>query len=938
MGVVDLSSEVVVLPGSRAGRRLLELLVSEAEGRGSTVVPPRILTAGAVPELFYRSARPRPPSLVRWRSWVGALQSLSEEELGVLTPRPPRPHDLPGWMALAREFDNLHQELGAELLTCREVASRCGGELTYDDSDRWVILSKVQEGAMAWLEEGGWEDRERARARVLREGRARGGFGAEEVPLPLRMNLVATPELPGVVRRFLARALERSDLPSGWLRVLLLGSEGDEGGFREDGSLEVDVWRAREIPLSGGELRAVGGPVDQGAAAVQAVSRVAPACGSDEVVVSSADPEVFPYLELAFAEAGASTRRGSGRPLRGTPLQTLLRGMAAHLRAGRAESFAALVRHPELEGWFHAGGIPIGRGLSALDRYREGHLPYQVDGRPLEGGRGAGGEESRLVEGLRARLEALLAPFRGVHPLREWGDPVVALLTALYGDRPFREDRLRDRPLLAALERIGAVLDELSADPRVGGSTYPGWGILQLLADLLAQESFPELPTPAAIELLEPLELPLDDAPVLVLAGVNEPHFPSTEQGHPFLPDALRERVGLPGNRARHARDAYLLSAALRGRREWHILCGRRSAGGDPLRPSRLLLTGSPREVALRTRELLAGGGESPRHRSSSPPSAPPLSLPPERALPLPEGAIRVPVSSFGLLLQSPYLWVLNHLYRLRVPESEATELTPLTFGSLLHHALEALARELRSEEREERLAEGLVAHLHDEALRRFGSRRSPALRVQLAQAERRLRRAAEVEAQSRALGWFPVGAELSLPQEGILMEVEGREFRLTGRVDRVDQHREGRWRLLDYKTGDLVKEPERAHRTAQGVWLDLQLPLYAALLGSFESAGGDRLPVNERLPVGESELPDVGYFALPRALADTRIDLATWGWGEIEEAMEVARGALASLAGSEVLHDPNAPLPDERHPLAPLLGAGILRSPEGEDEEGESE
>ncbi len=51
-GQLDLQKVVLALPGGRAGRRLLEILVAEAERRQLQLCPPRMVTAGKLPELL----------------------------------------------------------------------------------------------------------------------------------------------------------------------------------------------------------------------------------------------------------------------------------------------------------------------------------------------------------------------------------------------------------------------------------------------------------------------------------------------------------------------------------------------------------------------------------------------------------------------------------------------------------------------------------------------------------------------------------------------------------------------------------------------------------------------------------------------------------------------------------------------------------------------
>ncbi|HLU47279.1 MAG TPA: hypothetical protein VK116_04315, partial [Planctomycetota bacterium] len=50
---LDLSTVIVAVPGARAGRRLLELLVERAEQEGRDLIAPEIRTIGELPERLY---------------------------------------------------------------------------------------------------------------------------------------------------------------------------------------------------------------------------------------------------------------------------------------------------------------------------------------------------------------------------------------------------------------------------------------------------------------------------------------------------------------------------------------------------------------------------------------------------------------------------------------------------------------------------------------------------------------------------------------------------------------------------------------------------------------------------------------------------------------------------------------------------------------------
>ena len=80
-GTADLRNIIAVVPGGRAGRRLLEILVEHAEQKSWTILPPRIVTVGQLAELLYVAKKPFAGSLVQQLAWVKALRSMTADEL-----------------------------------------------------------------------------------------------------------------------------------------------------------------------------------------------------------------------------------------------------------------------------------------------------------------------------------------------------------------------------------------------------------------------------------------------------------------------------------------------------------------------------------------------------------------------------------------------------------------------------------------------------------------------------------------------------------------------------------------------------------------------------------------------------------------------------------------------------------------------------------------
>ena len=116
-GMLDLQQAIVVVPGGRAGRRLLELLVDQVEARQLALVPPQIVTMGQLPELLYDTPRPLAPVLTQQLAWVAALRHTERHIVAPLTSSLPADHDLFAWLAFGERLATLHYELAGEGLS-----------------------------------------------------------------------------------------------------------------------------------------------------------------------------------------------------------------------------------------------------------------------------------------------------------------------------------------------------------------------------------------------------------------------------------------------------------------------------------------------------------------------------------------------------------------------------------------------------------------------------------------------------------------------------------------------------------------------------------------------------------------------------------------------------------------------------------------------------
>jgi len=842
-GPLDLSRTLVVVPTRQAGRRLRAALAELAQGQRQAVFPPQVDTPDKL--LLSGSGDPTASAVEVLLAWSEVFRELDLAAFREVFPLDPPLRDFAWSLRLADQFTALQSELAEGGLRLGQVVAQTGGD--FPEVARWQQLAAL---------ETRFDQKLASRSRRDPQAAKIAGAAAPP-PLPEYDRLVFLAVPDPLALAVAVAAARGGDLS---VEVVVWAPESEGDAFDAWGRPLEAVWLERRLELADFERR-VRLSADPSAQADR-IAGLARGYGQPDglLAVGVADSEVGPPLESALARAGLASFDPEGRPRRRDELFPLLSALAALAREPSFDALATLARCPDFLRYLGAKLGPSfspAQWLQGLDELRRRHLPVDLAAAQAHAGElekyPALGPALAAIQDLRLHL--------GVRPFAEGA---AACLAAIFGGRRFNLERPEDVQRVQSAE---AWSDLLRACAEAGAALEPadGWDLaLKLFGEAHRTEDKPA----EALELQGWLELPWEDAPHLVVAGCNDGKVPTAIVGDPFLPEALREKLGLRTNAARFARDNYLLAAlaasrATSGRLD--LLVGRASAAGEPLRPSRLLLACSDADLPGRVKFLFrptpAARPTPPWHRAwrLDPPIQAPLR--------------RLSVTAFRDYLQCPFRFYLKHVLRWSTFDPQKSELDASDFGNLCHAALEKMGGDpLYRDSIDERALREFLLHSLDEVVRaRYGRELTLPLVIQVESARQRLGRAAAVQARQRQEGW-----RIDRTEQAFDLEIHG--LRVTGKIDRIDQSVEGgHWRLLDYKTSDRAVPPGPAHfRKARGsredapefarfriageerVWTDLQLPLYLDALSRSLSAP-----------------PIAGYFNLPKAVAETSV--LTW-------------------------------------------------------------
>jgi hypothetical protein len=778
----DMRGLRVGLPGSRAARRLMERL---ARRMGVAWRPPEISTAGKlVDELLLLSGNAA-ERLARTLAWERALRELPKEKLLRLVARVPAEADDRSWARLAEDARTLFGVLSADGLDFRHVAE--SSALPSSEVERFETLAEAQEAMAAALARAGRVDPHLERLAAIERGAVR---------TALEVVLVGVVDMNELQRRTFQLVGDR-------LSALVFAPASEADAFDELGCLQVAHWKDRDVPLPIERWSVVGSPEDQACETLAILGEWNGRHAAEEVSIGIGDSEVRPHLVRALREQGVVPRDAAGTPIESTRPLLLLEAVAAFC-AGRAfDSYASPSPSPGPRGALRARpALATAEPAASLDAYLARHLPARVDGVWLGSARA---ELARMHAGVLAILGDL-ADDRA-RTLSAWPAAIRALLTAVYGERVLDEDLEHDRVLAGALQKIGTVLAEIESLPDTLSPSTSGASALRRLLGALRGEHVPPAPSrpgEPSIELLGWLELPLDDAPALIVTGFEEGRIPESARADAWLPDSLRRALHIEDDARRVARDVFAATLCCKTRADYAFVSGRKSSAGDPLFPSRLAFHVPAEEVALRMRKALEPRG-APAVEEPAPARA--------RALPRKPGTSpprTFHVTAFRKYLESPYLFYLGCVLGLETFDHDGRELDPPGFGNLAHDVLQVLGRdELGAESDVRKIDAALQAELARIAQDRFGAHPLPAVELQIAQLGWRLRFVAERQAARAAAGWRIHRVEWA-PEQPVTLDVDGDAITLTGRIDRIDVHADGRWAILDYKTGEKVDLPEK--------------------------------------------------------------------------------------------------------------------------------
>ncbi|HEX3208274.1 MAG TPA: double-strand break repair protein AddB, partial [Geminicoccaceae bacterium] len=411
----------------------------------------------------------------------------------------------------------------------------------------------------------------------------------------------------------------------------------------------------------------------------------------------------------------------------------------------------------------------------------------------------------------------------------------------------------------AAANLFAELLETAEAALPILPAAYPG-ALAQLMA---ARPVRPRAPRHPRLNIWGQLEGRLQHADLLLLGGLNEGVWPRFVDPGPWLSGSMREALGLSPIERRIGLAAHDFAAAAAA---GAVVLSRaeKDAQGSPTVPSRWL---------VRLKTLLAGSGAPGLADSSwqawarlddvpvARPEPRPAPKPPLRARPR-----ALSVSDIAVWMADPYALYAKRILGLRALEALEADPGALERGIIVHRVLERFVRDYPGDLPAD--AERRLLDLGRTLFEVFSHR--PQVMALWWPRFEQIARWVILEERARRTQLLEIMTEV----EGRL-ELDGLDFVLKARADRLERLPDGRLTVIDYKTGALPKPADVLAGLAP------QLPLEAAMVEAGAFRGLEPAAVAELLfwrlkgdeTGGEAQPPSTGAASelAARALAGLR-------------------------------------------------------------------
>ena len=244
---LDLSKVILVFPGRRASRRMLELLVQRGGSKWPAMLPPRMVTFGQFPELLYPQRQKLADDLTQLLVWRKALYAVPAHEIRAALPNRPDENSVSSWLALCESLRKQHNELAEDGMEFDEVHRKLVELGNSEEAERWKALRRIQAEYLTQMDDLQLWDRQAARLVAVEMNECRTDSD---------IILIGTVDMNRIIRQMLDQISDR-------VTAIIHAPESEAEAFDEYGCVRPEKWETRLLNIPLESTRIADSPLQQ---------------------------------------------------------------------------------------------------------------------------------------------------------------------------------------------------------------------------------------------------------------------------------------------------------------------------------------------------------------------------------------------------------------------------------------------------------------------------------------------------------------------------------------------------------------------------------------------------------------------------------------------------------------------------------------------------
>ena len=570
----DLSGKIIVVPTVDSGRRLRRSLAASG-----CVLAPRVVT----PQ-FFLAERNSGKNVAVLSAWVDVLLDLDLDQARGIFPKDP-PEGVGRsfrWaFNVGKQLSDLERSISE---TEKDFAEIGRMSASGPDGMRWADLAMLSERV----------------EQTQRKWKVAQPDKYEQINSDAHIIIAAVSDLSNLVVKRISSLINNGAA----VEVIVHCDRKLPHGFDDWGRPLASVWLEEPIsyPDWKNNVKLCEKPTLLGQEVVSTIAREK--WQPDQVSLGMCDRDLASAVSRELEQAGWDVYDPDGTHVKSSSLLQFLRCLRSWLDDSRPiEALINLLRLPQMDAFLVEGSPSRFSIIRAIDKIVDSRLILSTH--DLVG-------FLEMATDSHARLHQCIQQF-----LTDTGDIFKgSSIKGLRGWVAMALNRSDEATATSVVDDINHAFNILEKIERVTKKVDLQQTI-DILCEILSSKKVYGDATGAVIDLKGWMELVYEDADELLLLGLHEGAVPASGGDDAFLPDPMREMLGMETSQQKYARDSYLFKSLLQSRKHVRVYLSKLNESNVPNVVSRLLLRTSGQDLAQRVQRFFGESDVMPENPSA---------------------------------------------------------------------------------------------------------------------------------------------------------------------------------------------------------------------------------------------------------------------------------------------------------------------------------